>query len=116
MLVLWTKKDLISQEIKIDRGFFNQALEPVKHVFVTGVLPELVLKSLSRKPVQSVTGAVLQPLDVESLSKEQINDDPDSPKCFCEKPSLGQMISCNNKSCSIKQFHMEWLLIRGQPK
>ena len=44
------------------------------------------------------------------------NDDIDRCWCYCNQPSFGDMITCNNKHSSINWFHFDCLRIRVPPK
>ena len=33
--------------------------------------------------------------------------------CYCNEPSFGEMIMCNNEKCLIRWFHFDCLRIRG---
>ena len=116
VFVLWTNQDIVTEHIRRDTVFFQEQLESVRHFFITGVLPELVGKWLSRKPVESSRGSVLVPEAVDDERDEEDDDDEHKLWCYCEKPSFGQMISCDGKTCPIQWFHMDCLLIRVPPK
>lgn len=87
-------------------------LADVKHFFIYGVLPEIVGKWYTRKPVAEIDGTVSLPISTED---EAENAEEDSSKlwCYCNQPSFGNMILCDNKMCIIKWFHFDRLRIRS---
>ena len=87
-----------------------------------GILPEIVGKWYNRMPVAEKDGTVPIPAAVDtSDSKNDDNDDDDDDDngrcwCYCNQPSFGDMIMCDNKQCSIHWFHFDCLRIRTPPK
>ena len=53
---------------------------------------------------------------IHTNEEEDDLDDESRLWCYCEQPSFGQMIQCDNKKCSILWFHFEYLRIRTPPK
>ena len=110
VFVVWNEKGIVVVEILRDEQFFAETASSVKVFFTIGVLPEIVGKWLTRKPVQDELGTVKV---LEPLGKQEVTDgEENQPWCYCEKPAYGEMVMCMNKTCTIKRFHAECLLIR----
>lgn len=93
----------------------------MKHFFVCGMLPEIVGKFYTRKPVTNYEGTVPipNPSNTSSEHKQADDDDDDDVSklwCYCNKPSFGDMINCDNEKCTIRWFHFDCLRIRCPPK
>ena len=74
------------------------------------MFPEIMGKWYTRKPVADSEGLVHE----LSLNREENKDDVDkddesTPWCYCNEPSSGDMILCNNKGCTIKWFQFACL-------
>ena len=82
---------------------------------IYGVLPEIIGKWYSRKPIAGNDGIVVYPADSGS-SDESDEEDYEKLWCFCGQPSYGRMILCDNDCCPIQWFHCDCLRIRGKPK
>ncbi len=114
--VVWTCKDVFIERITPDEQFIRGIMESIEHVFVYGVLPELVGKWYTRKPVADSEGVVSEPSS--SCTSAVVEDQEDYEKlwCFCNQPSFGTMINCENEECTIEWFHCDCLRIRSPPK
>jgi len=42
--------------------------------------------------------------------------DDDTPYCYCQKPSYGEMIGCDNPGCQYEWFHLSCLGLKSSPK
>ncbi|XP_062523365.1 uncharacterized protein LOC134198041 [Corticium candelabrum] len=96
-------------------------VDAVKHFFVYGVLPEIVGKWYTRKPVANSQGTVstpsATPTGVLSLVEDSQNhEDLSMLLCYCNEPVFGDMIMCDNVKCPIKWFRFDCLRIRQAPK
>ena len=58
--VMWTNKDLAVERISADEHFFRSRLDNLQHFFVYGIMPEIVGKWYSRKPITNAEGIVPQ--------------------------------------------------------
>ena len=117
--VVWTEKDFAVERIDADKQFFNSVLDSVQHFFVYGILPEIVGKWYTRKPITNSDGVVPILTSTNSTSEQQDTDESEDMSklwCYCNEPSFGEMIQCNNAKCTIKWFHFECLRIRCPPK
>ena len=112
--VVWSETDgiLVERVIK-DECFFLTLIPDLRHLFLYGVLPEIIGKWYTRRPVENS-----EQLVVVSQVTEEDNDDEDYEKlwCYCNQPSYGEMIFCDNTACQIKWFHCDCLRIRKIPK
>ncbi len=64
-------------------------------------------------------GIVQSPIVSNSPSySEQADNVEDLSKlwCYCNQPSFGNMVQCDNDKCTIQWFHFDCLRIRCPPK
>ena len=113
--VVWTENGMAYERISFDDKFFEVLLDTLKRFFIYGVLPEIIGKWYSRKPIAGDDGIVVYPVDSRS-SDESDKEDYEKLWCFCGQPSYGRMILCDNDCCPIQWFHCDCLRIRGKPK
>lgn len=112
--VVWSEGDGVSIErVPKDEAFFQNIIGDLKHLFIYGVLPELVGKWYTRRPIANSEHIVSKPKAIDDN-----DDDEDYEKlwCYCNLPSHGEMILCENVSCPIKWFYCDCLRIRKIPK
>ena len=120
--VVWTEKELAVERIVADIEFFNPVLDAVQHFFVYGLLPEILSKLYTRKPVVNSQGTVPTPTTTSSTAfvgledESQQCDDYSKLWCYCNEPVFGEMIMCDNAKCPIKWFHFDCLRMRSAPK
>lgn len=116
--VVWSKDGILVERILKDNDFFDSHMGAVKHFFIYGILPEIVGKWYSRKPVADADGVVQMPTMSEESEENngQQQDDHTKSWCYCNQPEFGEMIMCDNKSCTIKWFHFDCLRLRHAPK
>ena len=93
--------------------FYEELVETIRHFFIYCLLPEIIGKWYTRKPVadsQEVVNA--------GDAKESSDEEEDFTKlwCYCRQPTFGTVILCDNESCNIKWFHCDCLRIRSPPK
>ena len=94
--------DPVVERIAADYQFVTNKLADMKYFFIYGILPEIVGKWYSRKPVAVDDGTVLLPISAEESEAERgKGDDTSSLWCYCNQPSYGNMIMCDNKTCTI---------------
>ena len=109
--IVWSESDrMLVDRVYRDTKFFDDIIDDLQHLFVYGVLPEIVGKWYSRKPAANSNNAVAP----DPLPED--DEDYDKVWCYCNQPSHGEMILCDNKSCQIKWFHCDCLRIRKIPK
>ena len=113
--VVWTEQNTVIERIVVDKPFFEDILEDVKHFFIYGMLPELLGKWYTRKPVADSNGIVQDPkLQLDDTIVD--TEDYERCWCYCNQPSYGTMIECENTDCTIQWFHCDCLRIRCPPK
>ena len=110
--VVWTTNDLLIERIMPDQDFFERMAEPIEHFFVYSILPEIIGKWLTRRPVATEEGVVCIP---EAIEEELTDEDMEANWCYCGTPCYGNMIMCDNANCAIKWFHFDCLRIRRPP-
>ena len=113
--VVWTEKDIVAERIVVNQRFFEDLLERIEHFFVCGVLPEVIGKWYTRKPITDTSGIVQEPA-ISSREKSPDLEDYERSWCYCNQPSYGTTIGCDNSECTIQWFHCECLRIRCPPK
>ena len=59
---MWTEKDFVVERIAADKQFFNSAIDTAQQFFVYGILPEIVGKWYTRKPVANSESVVTIPI------------------------------------------------------
>jgi len=96
----------------------NTHNENLQHFFHYGILPEVVGKWYTRKPVADADGVVSirmtnQP-DCQQSQEEE--DDSSALWCYCRKPEFRNMIKCDNITCTIKWLHFDCLEMQVVPK
>ena len=123
--VVWTETGIAVERVPADDEFFHAQMGNVKHFFLYGILPEILGKWYSRKPIADSHGVVRpsgeSSVSMESISDTSNDDDTDTSSgdqlwCYCSGPERGNMIMCDNKSCAIVWFHFDCLRITSPPK
>ena len=59
--VVWTENGLTLERITRDQAFYENAAHKVEHFFIYGVLPEIIGKWYTRKPIADASGVVHPP-------------------------------------------------------
>lgn len=114
--VVWSQEaGVIIQRLEYNADFFNSIIDDLQHFFIYGVLPEVVGKWYTRKPVANSDKIVMQPTPDPD---DELDDTEDYEKnwCYCRQPVYGEMIFCENPNCRIEWFHCDCLWIRKPPK
>ena len=117
--IVWTEKEMLVERINADASFFEATLDKAKQLFVYGILPEVIGKWYTRKPVEDQHGIVAPHVTTTSSSCTSTTDDQEDYEaswCYCNQPPFGTMIKCDNEKCSIEWFHCDCLRIRHPPK
>ena len=111
--VVWTTNDLIMERIAPDQEFYEQMAEPIEHFFIYSILPEIIGKWLTRRPIANEKGVVKIP---ELIEEDFTEEDMEANWCYCGTPSYGNMVMCDNAKYTIKWFHFDCLRIRYAPR
>jgi len=113
--VVWSQTNHVIVTVKFDKGFYDSKLDLVKHFFVYGMLPEIIGKWYTRKPVSDLDNIVHIPTTslIESGNQEE---DYTKLCCYCNEPSFGEMVCCENDKCTITWIHFDCLRMRFAPK
>lgn len=116
--MVWTKKDYFVERIYRDEEFITSKCDNLKHLFINHILPEIVGKFYTRKPVTNEEGivGVNELPDAPSTSVMETEEDYTKLWCYCNQPSFGDMVECDNDKCTIQWFHFACLRIRCPPK
>lgn len=115
--VVWSENGMLIERIEKDTTFLDTWKESIKHFFIYGILPEIVGKWYTRKPCADADGVVSLPVNSDQPDCQQSQEDDSSTLwCYCSKPEFGNMIKCDNRSCTIQWFHFDCLEMRAAPK
>lgn len=117
--VVWTKSELACIRITKNVAFIEEKLDDAQHFFIYGILPEIIGKWYSRKPVATADGVVHLPKSKAQATVDRNDDDDDDPEklwCYCSKPAFGEMNMCDNKKCTIRWDHYDCLCLKETPK
>ncbi len=66
--------------------------------------------------VTDASGVIPEVSAIEQRIHDTDNEDYEQSWCYCNQPSYGTMIGCDNDACTIEWFHMDCLRIRCPPK
>ena len=58
--VVWTEQNIVVGRIEADKDFFQNTIDNVEHFFKYGILPEIIVKWYTRKPVTDASGVVTE--------------------------------------------------------
>jgi len=116
--VVWSQRNYVIVTVKFDKEFYDNKMDPVKHFFVYGMLPEIIGKWYTRKSVSDLDNIVHIPTSSTTTQNGNEEEEEDYTKlwCYCNEPSFGEMVCCENDKCTIKWFHFDCLRIRCPPK
>ena len=102
--VVWTEADIVVERITMDSALYDSKIEDVKHFSVYGILPAIVRKWYTRKPVASSDGTVPLPTSTTTpttaTQSGMIEKDFSKLWCYCNEPSFGDMILCDHETVS----------------
>ena len=123
--VLWTKDDLHIERIYPDENFWLASVDCVKLFFETSILVELLGKFYSRAIKQTVHMSAeeascsgppsVQNVD-ERVEKGRTDTNPVQLYCYCQGPEEGDMVGCDNNSCTYQWFHLHCLKLKSHPQ
>ena len=114
--VVWTEQNVVVERIEADKDFFQNTIDNVEHFFKYGILPEIIGRWYTRKPVADASGVVTGMSTLPTDPQTADNEDYVRSWCYCNQPSYGNMIGCDNEACTIEWFHYDCLRIRCPPK
>ena len=72
--ILWTNKDFAVKRIAADSQFLDNVIDGVQHFFVCSVLPEIVGKWYTGKPIDNSEGVIPIPSS-QDADEQQDSDD-----------------------------------------
>ncbi len=113
--IVWLKEDFHIERIFPDENFMISCITKADHFFKVAILPELTGKFFSRPSTPASHTEEVSGLISDSLIKDDANIE-EKVYCYCRKAESGQMIGCDNPSCSYEWFHFECLKITTPPK
>ena len=93
--VIWTESGLHIERITEDETFLNNIIPRAERFFKLCVLPELLGKWFTRSHSRQV------PCDISDNTE---TEEDSGMWCYCRESKGGDMICCENKSCSVKWF------------
>lgn len=108
------RNEIVVERINVEEQFFEDVWAKIEKFYIYGVLLELIGKWYTRKPIADSSGVVQEPTSTASVSVDL--DECEKSWCYCQQPSFGTMIGCDNSDCTIQWFHCECLRIRCPPK
>ncbi len=77
--VVWTKTKYAVERITRDDDFLHAKISAAKHIFSYGILPEIIGKFYTRKPVANSEGIVPTPVPISAAESSETIDDDDDP-------------------------------------
>ncbi len=118
--VVWTSHGIHIERIKAATDFFQATVDKVSQFYKYGVLPELIGKWYSKKPINNMliedtneSTASTSTIDPISTNDENTNTNNTLPVvtneqsfCYCKQPESGHMIACDYPGCSTEWFHL----------
>ncbi|XP_011409178.1 PREDICTED: uncharacterized protein LOC105316073, partial [Amphimedon queenslandica] len=96
--ICWTTEGIFVQRIAKDEDFLSKHLPQLKRYFIEYLLPEILTHRLL--------------VSSEEPCSASIND----VYCLCRKEEYGEMIACDNSSCTVEWFHMDCVKLNKAPK
>ena len=107
--VVWSENEgVLVDWVLVDAMFYNNTHNDQERFFKYGILLKITGKWLMRQPISDKEN-VQTPMP--SIAE---TDEEDYKKvwCYCSQPSRGEIIFCENDSCTIKWFHCDCMRIR----
>lgn len=116
--VVWSMKDIHVERILFDEDMYEEICSKAKTLFKSFILPELVAKLSTRRPVLQ---AVKHSDFTNKSSLEDITGGPDESNsddiwCYCRKGESGKMIACDNENCVAQWFHIDCVGLNKVPR
>lgn len=98
--VHWTPQYCTITTVLRDDMFINNMLTHLSKVWHEHILPELLTRKIENKPTEVCPA----------------ESDDEKPYCYCQTPSSGRMVLCDNPDCSIEWFHLTCLKRKTVPR
>ena len=117
--ILLPNYNFVVERIAADKQFFNSAIDTVQQFFVYGILPEIVGKWYTQKPIANSEGQVLIPLCTSTDSTDEQQDTQSDESETFGATAMNQALVRRpsvTMASSIKWFHLDYLRIRCPPK
>ena len=129
--VVWMQNDVHIERIYPDEHFWLTNVAKAKNFFQTSLLPELLGKFYSHDSVRqhcpstelrqsqepSCSGTSTDHMEYHQGSSDEEDDNVQLPLyCYCQRPEEGDMIGCDNPTCSYQWFHLSCLKLNSLPK
>ena len=130
--MVWTKSDVHIEWIYPDKDFWLTNVAKAKEFFQISLLPELWGKFHSHDSVRqhcqtaelllsqepSCSGTSMDTIEHHQESSEEEEDDNLKLPlyCNCQRPEEGDMVGCDNPTCSYQWFHLSCLKLKSLPK
>ena len=87
--------DMNIERILKDEDFWKNCISQAHHFFATGILPELLGKWYSRSNK-------VYAISFDKPGPSRSTSSNESTFCYCNGPEEGDMIACDNETCSIE--------------
>jgi len=107
--VVWTKEEIHIERITLDEALIKSALPVAEKFYRFCILPELLGKWYTRQ--QTPRNSVQSPRDPALQTEED-----DGSWCHCKERKGGDMVGCDNKSCTTTWFHLECVELSAVPR
>ena len=104
--VVWTEQELHIERIPLDEDLMQESIPKAERFFKLCILPELFGKWFTRPRVQ---------LGTEQALQLGTKEDDDGTWCSCKEAKGGKMIGCDNKTCTVKWYHLECVNLSSVP-
>ena len=106
--VTWMPKGMQIEQIRRDDSFCQMMREKLNNFFVKHILPHILTGETA--PVHHVQS------DACSSSGSPQPHAQDNLYCYCRKEESGNMVACDNPSCSIEWFHFSCVGLTSAPE
>ena len=121
--VLWTNEDIHIERIYPDEEFWLVNVDRAKLFFDTSILVELLGKFYTRvtKPTQYVSAQascseLSNVQDLDGSVENETDSNTVQLYCYCQGPEEGDMVGCDNPSCTFQWFHLKCLKLKSLPQ
>ena len=110
-----TIKDWHLERISKNKEFCNEMIVQSRKFFKLCILPEILGKFYTRRPVLNNIG---NQANYVQQNEPVIKDQGHKAKtCYCKKENVTTtMIACDNVECQIEWFHVNCLQLKNIPK
>lgn len=104
--VVWTEEELHVERIALDEDLMTEVLPKAETFYKLCILPELLGKWFTR----------VQPGKEQTLLQLDAEENDDGSWCNCKENKGGKMIGCDNKTCTVKWYHLECVNLSSAPR